>query len=69
MGTMKVGEMITELHCWEVIEADSGTTPAFLMHQDDDDLQRALDIIARMKMHIEDVLSYRRDMEEYNDVP
>lgn len=65
---MKIGEIISNLHDWEVQEADFGQTPAFLLMQDVDDLQAALDIVERMKMHLEDVVNYHHDMEEYNDV-
>lgn len=66
--SMKVGEIITNLHDWEVQEADFGQSPAFLLNQEDHALQAALDIVERMKMHLEDVINYRHDMEEYNDV-
>lgn len=65
---MKTGEIITELHTWIVCEDDHGANPAFLLNQEDDNLQAALDIVERMKLHLEDVINYRQDMEEYADV-
>lgn len=52
----------------EVNEEDIGSNPAFLLNINDDDLEQARDMVERMKMHIEDVINYRHDMEEYNDV-
>jgi hypothetical protein len=65
---MKLGDLMTALVEWEVNEEDGFTTPAFVIDCSDEELERARDFIERAKMHIEDVINYRHDMEEYHDV-
>lgn len=53
---------------FETNEDDQFSPPAFLLNLDDEQLEAARDVAERIRMHMEDVLNYRQDMEEYNDV-